>query len=61
MCFCWVLLYNYITVQGCKIIKFTNKNIARRKMLTDVNDEEISNGVVRYLDKVQCKWFNNKK
>ena len=48
-------------MHGCKIINFVNKNVACRKILTDTNDEHIRNDVVRYLDKVQCKLFNNKK
>jgi len=30
-------------------------------MLTDTSNEQIRNGLVRYLDKVQFTWFNNKK
>jgi len=45
----------------CKITKFVNKNVAYRKMLTDTNDEQVRNGVVRYFDEVQCKWFTNIK
>jgi hypothetical protein len=37
-----------------------NKDVAYSKMLTYTNEEQI-NAVVRYLDKVKCKWFNATK
>jgi hypothetical protein len=36
-----------------------NKEVADRKVLNYANKDQIRNVVVRYLDKVKCKWFNN--
>jgi len=30
-------------------------------MLTYTNEEQTRTGVVRYLDKVKCQWFNTTK
>jgi hypothetical protein len=39
----------------------TNKGVACRKELSYANKDHIRNVVIRYLDKVKCKWFNNTK
>jgi hypothetical protein len=38
-----------------------NKEVACRKALSCASKDQIRNVIVRYLDKVKCKWFNNTK
>ena len=38
-----------------------NKEIACRNVLSYANKDQIRNVVVRYLDQVKCKQFNNTK